>query len=47
MPPTSPPKLAAAATRASSAFDEWGSSLSLSSDQKAEIAIAPSTVECR
>ena len=46
-PPTRPPKAAAAATRARSALAEWGSNRSLSSDQKAEIAIPPSTEEWR
>ncbi len=45
-PPTSPPKAAAAATRASSGLAACGSKHSLSSDQKVEIAIAPSTEEC-
>ena len=45
-PPASPPKAAAAATRAISGFAEWGSNRSLSSDQNAEMAIAPSTEAC-
>ena len=42
-----PPNVAAAATFAMSGFAECGSKRSLSSDQNAEIAIAPSTLECR